>query len=404
MTFKRKKFVLDVLLNIIASYLPLMFLHMAVNPFFAQHMLPDEYGQMLVVISIMTMLISAFGGSLHNVRLLLDLKYCENELSGDFNMVLLFLICLASVLSVLVVFFYRFGYDYLALALFSLIVVVGIMREYFIVSFRLRLNFGMIALSSAILMAGYYLGYLFFTKSGKWELVYIIGYSFSTIFIITHSSLPKEPFMKTKFFWDTAHTTAILLVSNFLSSTAFYIDKLLLFPVIGGTLVSVYYTATLLGKIIMMGISPLNSVMLSYFAKMKTLTVKVFISILGFATVVGLAGYLICITISRPVLTFLYPLWADEAMQYIHITTATAVIAMLCGVLSPMVLKFRSTVWQIIVHGVNLFAFVFISLMLLFNYGLMGFCIGALICGIIKLIMLLLIYIKSNGEIQIGQE
>lgn len=128
----------------------------------------------------------------------------------------------------------------------------------------------------------------------------------------------------------------MLILSSALSNVLTYVDRLLLFPLLGGTMVSVYYASTLFGKAISLGITPINGVVLSYFSRLKRLKVNTFKTMLVASGILGVLGFFACMLVSRPILTLLYPQWMDQAMHYIGITTATAMVAMVISVIQPL--------------------------------------------------------------------
>ena len=167
------------------------------------------------------------------------------------------------------------------------------------------------------------------------------------------------------------------------------------FPIIGGTALSVYYASTVLGKAISLAITPIAGVMLSYFSKMKQISNNSITWIVVLSAATGAIGYGICVLISPLLLKLMYPQWVDEAMRLVYITTLTAVVNMICSTLNPVVLKFRSINWQIAIHAGTLAAYLAIGLIFLNAYGLMGFCVGALITSTFKLVIMMIICYAS---------
>ena len=84
-------------------------------------------------------------------------------------------------------------------------------------------------------------------------------------FVLFKTRLLKEPFVKTGLFSKVNGDVNRLVIATIISNMMNYADKLVLYPIIGGYAVSVYYTATILGKIIGMLTGPINSVILATF-------------------------------------------------------------------------------------------------------------------------------------------
>ena len=110
-------------------------------------------------------------------------------------------------------------------------------------------------------------------------------------------------------------------------------------------------------------------------------------------------GYVVCILISRPVLLFLYPQFADAAMKLIYITTGTAIMQTMIAIADPFVLKFFEMKWQVLLNGCTAAVYVTLGLLLLKGFGVTGFCYGVLITNVIKFIIMLLIYHRAKSNI-----
>ena len=190
----------------------------------------------------------------------------------------------------------------------------------------------------------------------------------------------------------------LLLSAVFLSNIMNYADKMILFPILGGTLVSIYYTATILGKIVGMVVTPISSVILSYISKRDNLERKKFNRVLLVGICVCTIGYCICMLISKFILGILFPQWVDQVMEYIPITTIALSLNAMCSIIHPFVLKFCDMKWQIVINGVSSMTYLACSLIFLQISGLTGFCIGTVIGYLSKVMLLIFIYYKFKKK------
>ena len=115
----------------------------------------------------------------------------------------------------------------------------------------------------------------------------------------------------------------MLLISGVLGSLLNYSDKIIIYPMIGAEAVTIYYIATLLGKLVSMVIGPINSVMLSYIVKLKQISNKILTLILCSAVMIAVVGYIICLTFGEVVLKYIYPQHFSEVVKYMPITSAS---------------------------------------------------------------------------------
>lgn len=394
----KKKILLDMGLNIGATFIPICILQLLLLPLIGGRMDIEQYGIMTSITALMTMISHTLGGTLNNVRLLCDLKYTEEQVKGDFNILLVIAATINMIIMFIGTWYYEGYLNVLNITLVIMSTIINLLREYFIVGFRLNLNYKAILINNSMLALGYVLGYVVFFATEQWQYVYLIGGLLSLVYVLKVTQMHREPYKLTKFFREVTTKGLILLISIALANMLNYVDRLMILPLFGASTVSIYYVSTLLGKVIGLGIGPICSVILSYISKIEKLPKNSFKVMLLVACTLGAVGYGFCIIISKPMINILYPLWADEAMKYIPITTFTAIITMLCSVINPMILRFCNMKWQIVINASSIIIYGIFTLGLVDKYGLMGFCIGTLVATFIKLIIMLIIYYISNKE------
>lgn len=392
-----KKVTGDVILNIIASSFPTLLLQLFILPYLSAVVANEEYyGSIISLISIFSLFSGAFGAPLNNTRLLLDEKYRKENLEGDFPLLVYSSATISFLLTFISVIFYQRQTSIINALLIATVTTLAVLCNYYLVSFRLQLNYKKILVNSIVQSIGYLFGCWLFLVTKHWELIYISGYGLSLIYILGNSRLKQESFQRTALFRSTCYHLVILVASSFLANTLIYIDRLFLYPLLGGTAVTTYYVSTLIGKSTAMAISPVSGVMLSYFSKMETIKRKHIVYIFFLALGLGTLGYFVCILIAPYFLRLIYPDVVEMAMRYLYLNTATAIIDVLSTVINPIVLKFKSVNWQITIYLLNITTYIVLVIPLAKHYGLMGFCIGGFIATIIKTAMLFVLALQEG--------
>lgn len=397
----KKGAIFNVFLNLLATAIPVFALQLIILPYIANWMESDTYGLFISIISVLNLVPFTFGNSLNSIRMLRDLKYHDKNVIGDFNILVLISLIVSSIIVMISTIYYYFIIDIFSLPTIHFILtlflsIIWLLNSYYNVGFLINLDYKAILKSNILLCIGYIIGTLLFIVTGFWELIYIIGYLLSSYYIFKYSDLWKEPLKKTILFSDTLKESVIYFIACLLYRVPTYADKLLLYPLLGGTFVSVYYVATLSGKIISMVISPITSVMLSYLSKSNDGRSNFkFIMVMGGSICV--IGYFVCYALSRPILTMVYPNYVDTAMQYVSITTATTMIAVLLQLLNPFVLRNKAIKWQTVINIFTLVTYVVCTLGMFKLFGGIGFCIGCLIANICKFLFMLFIYLSDGS-------
>ena len=389
----KKRIAVDMVLNIIASAIPVFVLQLLILPAVSARVGSSQYGLVVTTISIYNVVSSVSGNTLNNIRLVKGNSY---ERIANYNILLLILAALNLLITTGFSVYYEGGFFINSILLNSVASSLWLVKEYLIVAFRININYVNIVKSNIILSIGYGLGFLVFRVIGYWQWIYIIGLLMCVVFICIKSQLWKEPIRMDDNFRLIANQTFMLLLATFLYRIPTYADKMIIYPILGGEYTSILYVATLFGKIVSMAITPVSGVMLSYISKSKKKNNQSFLWVFGISCIVGVAGYFVCLLVSKPILGYLYPREIGTAISYIPFTTATIVVNALITVVNPYILNYFDMKWQVVVNCIYVFIYMLLSIPFLMKNGLIGFCIGTLIAALSKLLFELIIFFKLD--------
>ncbi len=391
-TKKQWNIVLDMGLNICAVSAPIAVLQLAVYPYLAADMESEAYGFMLTMYSVWMAVSNSFGNVLNNIRLLRAKEYADMHLIGDFKPILYQWLLLNGMIIAAVTIYYLQEFQSGALFFSIFISSMILLKSYAEVGFRIKLDYRAVLACSLLQSLGFTAGAAAFRFTRIWQFVFLFGFLFSLSFTLWKSCVTKEQCVKTELYKKTKRDSNLLAVATFSSSMMSYADKLVLYPLMGGHMVSVYYTATILGKIISMLSGPVSSVVLSYISKWENGRKKIFAKVLASGGILAVIGYVITICVSRTVVSLLFPQWAEEVMLYLPITTIAIVIQTLNSFLSPFILKFYEIKWQIVINLSSLFLYLSGSLLLWHMWGMTGFCVGTVIGQLSKTVIMVGLY------------
>lgn len=390
-----RKFITDITFNILAAALPIAMLQLIIYPQVAKSVGGNEYGLMLTIYSIWIMLSNSLGNVLNNLKLLKLPEYKLIGEDGDIALLLRQWIVISSVVVFLVIWIYCGTFSFPHIVIGTLVSLFILLKAYLEVGFRINLNYFSILINNAFLSIGFLIGFLVFRLSGIWEFIFLFGYVFACTYCIIKTRLLSEHPQKTLLYFKVKKDAYSLVLSVLIKNLTDYADKLVLYPLMGGMSVSIYYTATILGKIAGMLTGPINSVILSYIARWDKSKAPIFTKVLLIGLIIGVIGYIIAILFAHPVIGFLFPQWLDAVMDIIPLTTATIMIGIVISILNPFVLKYCKMQWQI---GINFAGSIiyFSSALVLWNFmGLKGFCLGTIVGAFVKLMIMIFVYYRS---------
>lgn len=397
----KKKIIKDVLLNIVATALPIIILQLIIQPIVAKRVGSESYGLMLTLIGVFQIGVGIFGNSLNNIRLLSNRQYNEAHLVGDFNILLASGISANTLLLVFATWYYQGRFNVIAILWILAIGTIELINYYLTVAYRLKLNYRKMLFYNSFVGIGYLIGFLLFFITGIWQLIFLIGNAIGLLFNIYNTRLLAEPFRRTQLFHHTRNRYLSLMVSVVLSSLVLYFDRILLYPLWGGTQVSIYFTASIIGKILSKGVEPMTNVFLSHVVKIDTIDTKRYVKMFVLFFVLCILGYIICLVISTPLIRLLYPDWADQSLRYVPYTVGTAVFSIMISMINPILLRFTHMYWQIILKAVHAILYIIVILIAAIYGSLMEFSIGVML---ISAFIVLLMFPMSIYAIRSKQE
>lgn len=391
-----RRFILDNVFNIFSIGLPIAVLQLFIYPSIEVAIGNDEYGFMLTIYSIWMIVSSYISGAIASSRVINNEKYVENKLSGDYLIIVKKWLIISTIISFFILFVYNTGNSFLHIFLQTIIAVFVFVEIYLECWFRITINYKLLFINKIILCVGYIMGYYVFCKTNYWELIFLFGYGFEIAHSLYLSNLFKEKKEKTKFYDSTNRDCKILIVPSVIDGLVSYADRLVLYPFLGGEEVSIYYISTLIGKTVNAAANSFKDVILSNIAKKQNNDKKLFAFSMIISTIIVVIVYFIILLISQPIIKFLYPNLVDSTIEYIPIVVLSSMIDTLICIAYPFVLNYCDTMWQIILSSISSMIYFVISIILLSKYGLIGFCYGILISQCIKLLLMIIVYIKKS--------
>lgn len=391
-----KKILKDMLINLIASSLPLLILQIIIFPLLSKELEPQVYGLFILVYSLINMVTGTFATSLNNIRLLNNQKYENSNQTGDFpNLLVWALFINTCIVSFLYYFIIENHYvlEYLSIIFLSLIICL---HDYFIVEYRLELKFIEILKNRIVMSFGFILGYFIYCFFNSWIFVLLVPYFLCFLYVINTTEIWKEKIRKTNNFnkirkewFQFSFATSLLRINT-------YADKIILFPLLGGYSVSSYFAATTVSKLIVMIIDPINSVVLSHISKLEEKPVKLFKQVFLFGLIFLVIFYYISLGITDVVLAYLYPDYYISTLKIIEIITITTMVQVLSTLIQPFILKFCQIKHQITINFIETTLYLILSLLFFYYFELIGFCLGILISKVIKVLVQLYIFKISS--------
>lgn len=381
------KYIKDFGLAFISSLLVTLVTSFIINPVLASHLRIDVYGNLLTLCGYVAIVSATIGNSLNNVRLLDKNK--DSEGIKNYNAILL----MSSIFAILFISAISIFYikESLTITFFLCIyVLLASANLYWVVNFRIQINYVRNLIYNCVVCVGYLLGLLVFILTGFWPIIYVAGQALGTVFLLIFTKLPREGIKRDEQFKRVFKPFIILCGTTFITQTLSLLDRFVLHPIVGETAVSQFSTAAFFGKGVGTLFGPIALVLLSYFVKDGfVITKKIFwkISFLGIGAVAIL--FIISIPLAPIITEFLYPTIYESAKEYIMIANIGSMLSALAVLLNPLILKMCNIKVQPIiqlVHGVAYFVLGILGAVL---WGIIGFALACVVANLIKVVFLL---------------
>ena len=383
------KLIKDFALNIGASLMLVGTMNALVYPYLSKTMSADSYGMFLMIIGLLNMLGGTFGNSLNNVRLIMHAEYEGKNISGDFNVLIGIGIGIGAILTIVGSSFFNIDWVY-ALSITVLSVLI-ILRNYYSVAFRLKIDYIKNFVFNSYLSISYVLVIIWFTVENitldYWIGIFLISEIAGLIYLFRNISLFREGFHITELFQKTSKKYITIIYLTLIASMLLYFDRNFLYPLLGGEAVAVYFAATVVGKALCLLTQPISTVMLSYFAQVDfVMNRKKFWQINGAVCVTSFLSYIFTILLVDIIVSFFYPTLYIKAKEYFFIANIVPCLTVIGDMARPAVLKYSSLNTLGILQTSFLIITIGVSYVCIQWNGLYGFCIGSVLLAVMKIL------------------
>ncbi len=375
----------DFIFSVLALVIYNGVLQLVVYPGLNSRMGADAFGTVLYLISVVSIMGAGFGTAGSYSRMVANKDRTHSN--GDYNIFLL----IVSAISVVVTFVALIALKELKVTLYLqvlILMVVTVFRYYADVEWRMTIRFADYFLFFTCVSAGYLIGLLLFPGTGSWAFTLFFGEVLGIIYTVVRGKIFRAPFLtRSESFNENLKSAFVISASNLLSALILNSDRLLLRLAVGAREVTVFYTASLIGKIVAMLTTPLNGVIISYFTNYKIkLSKKKFVIIGVGMAVLSAIGAAVCTAVSMLFVKLMYPDIFDEARNYFFLANLGQILYFISGSLMVIVMSFTKEKLQLYINIFYVTTFVLVVVPLTICLGLSGMAAGLVIVNGLRLL------------------
>lgn len=378
-----KKVFVDYTLTFASSLVTVGIIQLLVYPVLAQKLGNDQYG-FLTIIGVINAFMPSFGSSLRNTHIVRSDDYKQQKCEyTDFTRIAFFVAPIVAVLTSIVIYI-AFSISPFEFFLVALLLFCGILKAYCLVVYRLPIQPVKNLVVSCVSGAGYLAGMVCFVLSGYWAIPFLFAELFGLIYILKTTRIFREGIETTVLFQGSLRTYSYLTVSNLVSYCSAYIDRFLLFPLLGSASVSTYYASSYLGKASTFLLSPFSTLLLSYISDGTGKMTPKRYSILNLMLLLGIIiFYLVLVLISPWITAWLYPSLLSDALPYMVFGNAASLLAIANSLNLTILLKVAPSKWQLIISISKLAVYMLAIVLGVAVHGLLGFCVSLILSNFV---------------------
>lgn len=357
----------------------------------------DAFGTVLYLISAVSIMGAGFGTAASYSRMVA--KKDRVESNGDYNLFLLIVAGISVVVSLVALFVLGNleGHIYIQVLLLMIITVV---RYYADVEWRMTIRFKDYFIFFGMVSLGYVIGLWLYPVTKSWAATLFIGEAFGITYTFLRGHIFRSPYTGlSDSFKENMKSLWYISASNLLAALILHSDRILLRLVVGGREVTVFYAASLIGKIVAMLTTPLNGVIISYLTNYKIeLNRKKFGLISIFLLVLTAVGALACTGVSYIFVKIMYPDIFEEAKRFFFLANLGQILYFISGSLMVVIMSFSKEKMQLAINGVYGACFCLVVIPMTMALGINGIAYGLVIISFIRFILTAFIGVKKLSD------
>ena len=386
------KFLKDVLLNIIYQALFIAVQQILLFPIFEKNLGQKNFGYFLLIYSVFNVITVTLATSFTNLYQR-NFNNFDKELENRTNYYfyykkLILYYFIASLLFLIVIIYINFSI--IIYLLLMLLVFLTISRMFLMVWFRIRKKFN-------IFLSFLYSLIIFVNINNIIDILIFFNISEFITIIILFLIVKYKIFEFIKADSEIFHYNAIniLIISGLAGSMMNYSDRFVIKMLLGSSMITIFYIATLPSKMFLLPFNMLSSVILSYLANSKNIGRSLKRKVLIALPIIFVTVSLISYSVGLILIKILYYSYINDIKDIYFIVTLSFGLICLDFILRSFLLKYFSIGKKAIIDISTLVIFFILSYLfvIIFN-NLVSIALAQLFVYIIKVIVQLLIFVK----------
>lgn len=357
----------------------------------------ETFGTVLTLLSVVAIVGVTFGTGANYSRMLSFSR--KEDSNGDYNRFLLYSFLIALVIGIGITWWTGWN-DLRMTAGYYLLLIFSITRYYADVEFRLRLNYRKYCVFYILIALGYVLGVTVYPLSKSWILAVLLGEIAAVVYTKASGNIfdGLRP-VRSEFYKQNRSSWVQLAFVQLITISVLHLDRILLQVICDGTAVAVFYAATLVGKMIALISTPLNSVLIGYLARYEGgFTARKLWRICLFCVPLGLVLNIFCTIGAYVFVKWMYADIFELVKPYLWLANGGQVFYFLAGTLMVFVMRFAGEKYQVYISGAYLAVFLILAVPMTICWGIRGMAWAVLLGNLAQILMIAIIGCRALNK------
>jgi len=393
-----KKASKDFIFSVLALIIYNGVLQLLIYPAFLHRMGKVANDTVLSLISVVSVMGAGFGTSASYSRMMA--KRDREETNGDYNVFLLIITAICVPVTLLAINVIKGASLELFIPVLFLMIIT-VFRYYADVQYRMNIRFKEYFFFFSSVAAGYIIGLLMYPVTKSWVVVIFAGEILGIVFTVISGTVFRSPFFKLSgAFKENMKSAWYISIGNILSALVLNSDRILLGSFCGDGQATVFYTASVVGKIVAMITTPLNGIVISYLTNYKIkMNKKIFAGIGAAFLALSFIGAFVCCVGSMIFVKWRYtPEIYAEASNYFFLANLGQLLYFISGSLMVVLLAFteeRLQFWINLIYGIT---FAIVVIPATYCAGIVGISYGLVAVNLVRFVVVILLGVARLGK------
>lgn len=354
---------------------------------YLQHKLGAEaWGHILTLLAIVSIMGTTFGTGANYSRMLARAN--ERDSNSDYKRFLLYVCIFAVVVAFVGMYWLQIGSVKTYFGYYFLIVVT-ILRYYADVEFRLNIDYKRYCFFYLLVALGYLIGIGGYFLFESWIMVMLLGEAAAVLYVKCRGTVLSGAWARSDHYKINMRSMLQLTGTQLLANVVFNSDRLLLQAFCGGAAVTVFYVATLIGKIVSLISTPLNGVLIGYLSRYKGKAKNRIFMKLGLCSIpAGIVLTTLCTCASYVFVKIMYHDVFHMVAEYLWIANAGQVFYFISGTLMVVLMRFVNEKYQLYVNALYVAVFFVLAIPMTMQWEIWGMAAAVLISNVFRIVLI----------------